>query len=220
MAAGGRAGLDGNVLSDQAARAGPVRMGRRHMGGAAWKGRPMIRFFPAWCTTVLLVCALGLPAKGQPAAVPVGTVQAQRKAIDQTLDFVGRIEAVGRVEIRARVTGFLDAVLFKEGEPDQGGGAALPDRAGPVRRGGQAGRGRPGAHQGRLHPGGHPAAAGARSARPEFRHRGRARPGPRRAGPGEGRGHGRRGGPPDGADQPRLHRRSRRRSQAGSAAPA
>jgi membrane fusion protein (multidrug efflux system) len=77
----------------------------------------MIRFFPAWCTTVLLACALGLPAKGQPAAVPVGTVQAQRKAIDQTLDFVGRIEAVGRVEIRARVTGFLDAVLFKEGEP-------------------------------------------------------------------------------------------------------
>ena len=78
----------------------------------------MTRFFPSWCI-LLMVCALELPAQGQPAApaaVPVGTVTAQRKAIDQTLDFVGRVEAVGRVEIRARVTGFLDAVLFKEGE--------------------------------------------------------------------------------------------------------
>ncbi|KQQ13071.1 RND transporter MFP subunit [Methylobacterium sp. Leaf123] len=79
----------------------------------------MDRFFPLVCA-LFFVVAQGLPAKAQPAApaaVPVGTVNAQRKAIDQTLDFVGRIEAVGRVEVRARVTGFLDAVLFKEGEP-------------------------------------------------------------------------------------------------------
>ena len=31
-------------------------------------------------------------------------------------DFVGRIEAIERVEVRARVTGYLEAVLFKEGE--------------------------------------------------------------------------------------------------------
>jgi membrane fusion protein (multidrug efflux system) len=78
----------------------------------------MARFFPPLCA-LALVAALELPAHGQPAApaaVPVGTVNAQRKAIDQTLDFVGRVEAVGRVEIRARVTGYLEAVLFKEGE--------------------------------------------------------------------------------------------------------
>ncbi|WP_336492367.1 efflux RND transporter periplasmic adaptor subunit, partial [Methylobacterium nigriterrae] len=51
------------------------------------------------------------------SALPVGTVLAQRRAIDQALDFVGRVEAIGRVEVRARVTGFLDAVLFKEGDP-------------------------------------------------------------------------------------------------------
>ncbi|MER2266747.1 efflux RND transporter periplasmic adaptor subunit [Methylobacterium oxalidis] len=73
----------------------------------------------------LLLCALGvagglaLPAEAQQdpgSALPVGTVVAERKAIDKALDFVGRVEAVSRVEVRARVTGFLDAVLFKEGE--------------------------------------------------------------------------------------------------------
>ena len=31
-------------------------------------------------------------------------------------DFVGRIEAINRVDIRARVTSFLDDVLFREGD--------------------------------------------------------------------------------------------------------
>src|SRR5712691_1043874 len=68
---------------------------------------------------IFLVCGLGAAAyaqQGQPAAVPVGTVKAERKPIAKTLDFVGRVEAVNRVEIRARVTGYLEAVLFKEGD--------------------------------------------------------------------------------------------------------
>jgi membrane fusion protein, multidrug efflux system len=51
-----------------------------------------------------------------PAAVPVGTIVAEKKPIARTADFVGRVEAVNRVEIRARVTGFLDAVQFTEGD--------------------------------------------------------------------------------------------------------
>jgi membrane fusion protein (multidrug efflux system) len=50
------------------------------------------------------------------AAIPVGVVQAVRKPISNSLEFVGRIEAINRVEIRARVKGYLDAVQFKEGE--------------------------------------------------------------------------------------------------------
>lgn len=78
----------------------------------------------------VLGCVLGIagglirPATAQSdsvAAVPVGTVVAQRRPIDQALDFVGRVEAVGRVEVRARVTGFLEEVLFKEGEPVKDG---------------------------------------------------------------------------------------------------
>jgi membrane fusion protein (multidrug efflux system) len=58
------------------------------------------------------------PAQGQqpaPTTVPVGTVVAEKKAITPSLEFVGRVEAINRVEIKARVTGFLEEVLFKEG---------------------------------------------------------------------------------------------------------
>jgi membrane fusion protein, multidrug efflux system len=51
-----------------------------------------------------------------PEAVVVGTVAAERRPITETIDFVGRVEAVNRVDVRARVTGYLDAVLFKEGD--------------------------------------------------------------------------------------------------------
>lgn len=72
---------------------------------------------------VALVAGHALGAGGKvlaqqqtPAAVPVGTVAAQMRVIDRSADFVGRIEAVNRVEIRARVTGYLDEVLFRDGE--------------------------------------------------------------------------------------------------------
>jgi membrane fusion protein (multidrug efflux system) len=55
-------------------------------------------------------------AAQEPLAIPVGTVSAQLRPITQATEFVGRIEAIERVEIRARVTGFLEDVLFKEGD--------------------------------------------------------------------------------------------------------
>ena len=63
-----------------------------------------------------LVTPLAHAQGGEPAAVAVGTVYAEREPITKTADFVGRIEAINRVEIRARVKGYLDAVLFKEGD--------------------------------------------------------------------------------------------------------
>lgn len=57
----------------------------------------------------------------QPTAVPVGVVRAAHKPIARTTDFVGRVEAISRVEIRARITGFLDEVQFKEGDPIKAG---------------------------------------------------------------------------------------------------
>lgn len=70
--------------------------------------------------TVLIVCGLCLPAgaqtKQEPPAVPVGVVTAEKKPVTQALDFVGRVQAVNRVEIRARVTGYLEDVRFKEGD--------------------------------------------------------------------------------------------------------
>jgi membrane fusion protein, multidrug efflux system len=67
----------------------------------------------------LLICALTAPSLAQqpaPAAVPVGTVAAARKPIAKAVDFVGRIQAIERVEVQARITGYLENVLFKEGD--------------------------------------------------------------------------------------------------------
>ena len=71
---------------------------------------------------LFLLAALASPTLAQqtpPAAAPavaVGVVGAEKKAINQTADFVGRVVARERVEIKARIEGYLEAVLFKEGD--------------------------------------------------------------------------------------------------------
>jgi membrane fusion protein (multidrug efflux system) len=75
------------------------------------------RLSPAALITCVAL-GLGTAAFAQqpaPTAVPVGTVMAEKRAVTQTADFVGRIEAVNRVDVRARVTGYLEDVLFKDG---------------------------------------------------------------------------------------------------------
>ena len=67
---------------------------------------------------VALLCLLALAPTSsaqQQSAVPVATMPAELRPITKSSDFVGRIEAIQRVEIRARITGFLQDVLFKEG---------------------------------------------------------------------------------------------------------
>ena len=64
----------------------------------------------------LNVITLAHAQQNPPTAIAVGTVAAERKAIARSGVFVGRVEAVQRVEIRARVTGYLEDVLFKEGD--------------------------------------------------------------------------------------------------------
>jgi membrane fusion protein (multidrug efflux system) len=69
--------------------------------------------------TALVVFLLNSPAVAQQqptTAVPVGVAKAERRPIAQSGEYVGRVEAVSRVEIRARITGFLETVLFKEGD--------------------------------------------------------------------------------------------------------
>jgi membrane fusion protein, multidrug efflux system len=68
---------------------------------------------------VVLFCAVGGLGHAQQSTsgpVPVGTIPAERKPIAKTADFVGRVQAINRVEVQARVTGYLDAVLFTEGD--------------------------------------------------------------------------------------------------------
>jgi membrane fusion protein, multidrug efflux system len=68
-----------------------------------------------WCLVLLPALTTGVLAQ-QPSVQPVGIVYAERKPISQTSDFVGRIQAIDRVEVQARVRGYLEAIKFKEGE--------------------------------------------------------------------------------------------------------
>jgi membrane fusion protein (multidrug efflux system) len=55
------------------------------------------------------------PSTAQPAPPAVGVVRAERQQITQIDEFIGRIQAVNRVAIVARVTAFLEKRLFVEG---------------------------------------------------------------------------------------------------------
>ncbi len=76
----------------------------------------------------VLACLLGgtlapRPARAQFGGGPpaVGTVKAQQQPIIETNEFVGRVQAVNRVDLVARVTAFLEQRVFTEGtEVDKG----------------------------------------------------------------------------------------------------
>ncbi len=55
-------------------------------------------------------------AQRQSQAVPVGVVEASLSPVNLGRNFVGRIEAIQKVEVRARVTGFIEERLFEEGQ--------------------------------------------------------------------------------------------------------
>jgi membrane fusion protein (multidrug efflux system) len=69
------------------------------------------------CHLVLIGCAVVAPADAQQAAAPsaVGVVRVERRPITETSEFLGRIQAIGRVNIQPRVTAFLTKRLFTEG---------------------------------------------------------------------------------------------------------
>jgi len=71
------------------------------------------------CSCVLAVISLAslTPASAQQAPPPpaVGVVKVERQPITETSEFLGRIQAVNRVDLSARVTAFLEKRLFTEG---------------------------------------------------------------------------------------------------------
>ncbi len=96
-----------------------VEVSRKRLIGSGFAVRKNLRSRACAAAVLVLSVAAAVPAaaqQAQPAAVPVGTVYAERQAISDIRDFVGRVEATGRVDIRARVQGYLEQVLFKEGD--------------------------------------------------------------------------------------------------------
>jgi membrane fusion protein (multidrug efflux system) len=76
----------------------------------------------AFPTLALLLSLASVAYAQMPAGPPsVGVVRAQQTAITETSEFIGRIQAIERVALTARVTAFLDQRLFTEGaEVNQG----------------------------------------------------------------------------------------------------
>ena len=84
--------------------------------------RPVPPGAPLGALLAFLVLLAGGPAAAQfgPQGPPaVGVVTAELRPVTESAEFVGRIEAVNRVDLRARVTGFLQERLFQEGQAGQ-----------------------------------------------------------------------------------------------------
>lgn len=67
---------------------------------------------------IVMVAALAVPgASAQSPQIPAVVVEpAATRALAQQTDFIGRIEAVNKVDIRARIEGYLGPRLFNDGD--------------------------------------------------------------------------------------------------------
>jgi multidrug efflux system membrane fusion protein len=79
--------------------------------------RGLARGFLVLSVVFLAACSHGggAPQGGMPPPPQVNVAQVVQKQVTQWDEFTGRIEAVDKVEIRPRVTGYLDKVRFAEG---------------------------------------------------------------------------------------------------------
>lgn len=69
----------------------------------------------AWLSALILTSAAAL-AQGAPPAPPVQVSTPLAKRVTNWDEFTGRFEASEQVEVRARVSGFLDALHFRDGQ--------------------------------------------------------------------------------------------------------
>ncbi len=97
------------------------------MAAAHRPGRPLDRLAPRWLvvlsTGALLTIAAGpgscsrQPAAPPAADLPIVTVaQPVEREVTDFVDYTGRLDAVNSVDVRARVTGYLVEMPFKEGD--------------------------------------------------------------------------------------------------------
>src|SRR5690242_4353029 len=83
----------------------------------SWLGSSHVSVFRRLALIVgLLIPISPVLAQGGPAAMPVSISPPIAKRITQWDEYSGRFEAIAVVEIRARVSGFIDKLHFKDGQ--------------------------------------------------------------------------------------------------------
>ncbi|MEQ8806668.1 MAG: efflux RND transporter periplasmic adaptor subunit, partial [Rhodospirillales bacterium] len=70
----------------------------------------------AWVLAALVFTAATVPADAQQGPMPVTVAKPLVKKITEWDEYTGRFEATNRVEIRARVSGFMESIHFKDGD--------------------------------------------------------------------------------------------------------
>jgi RND family efflux transporter MFP subunit len=78
-------------------------------GGIRWN-------FPLAAVVLVLVCACRPQQQVAPPPPEVSAVQPVVKEVTEWDDFTGRLEPIKSVEVRARVSGWLDSIHFKDGQ--------------------------------------------------------------------------------------------------------
>src|SRR5689334_24582509 len=77
---------------------------------------------PVICLALLLGgCDEKKQSAAPPASPAVGVRPAALKGVSQSFEFVGRIKSVDKVDVRARVEGFLEKIAFREGQDVKAG---------------------------------------------------------------------------------------------------
>jgi len=87
--------------------------------------QPGFRLRPLLAVCLALPLLTGCDEKKEAAAPPaspaVGVRPAAMKGVSQSFAFVGHIKAVDKVDVRARVEGFLEKIAFREGQDVKAG---------------------------------------------------------------------------------------------------
>ena len=80
----------------------------------------MVHSFPRLAFVVVAALGLLLPAaraqQAQPPAPAVTVAPVETRDVSPSWQFIGRVEAIQSVEVRARVQGFLQEIAFQEGQ--------------------------------------------------------------------------------------------------------